>query len=153
MKTEYVGISEDRLHHIIGVARKCYEISKSMGMPEDFCRRMFMLGWNHDVGYEFSVEKREHPSVSEGMLKLINVTNGSKESSKVLHAVRKHGMSTKTKSLEWRILNEADMTTDSKGNDVDVFGRLKDIAERFGIDSEEYANAYDVSVQIGLISV
>lgn len=148
---DYIGISEDRLHHSIGVARKCYALAKDRGMPEDFCRRMFMLGWNHDVGYEFATEKGDHPGVSEELLKLLGVTNESKVSAKALHAIRKHGMDTKTKSLEWRILNEADMTVDSKGNSVTVLERLEDIAKRFGNDSKEYVDAVSLAVLLGLI--
>ncbi len=39
-----IGISEDRLHHIIGVARKAYSIAKEMGYDENFARRMWMIG-------------------------------------------------------------------------------------------------------------
>lgn len=46
-------IDNNRLQHIIGVARKCYSIAKSHGHNEDFCKKMFMLGWCHDIGYEF----------------------------------------------------------------------------------------------------
>ena len=42
----YIGISEDRLHHMLGVARECYKLAQDMGYNEDFCRRMFMIGWN-----------------------------------------------------------------------------------------------------------
>lgn len=151
MENKYIGISEDRLHHIIGVARKCYSIAKSMEMPEEFCRRMFVLGWNHDIGYEFSKNKNQHPDVSEEMLKLINITNITNESSKVLHSIRNHGKNTKTKSLEWKILNMADMTIDSCGNDVGVYARLKDIANRYGESSKDYKQAYNICVQVGLI--
>ena len=43
----YIGISENRLHHILGVARKAYKIAKDMGKDENFCRKCFMLGWIH----------------------------------------------------------------------------------------------------------
>ena len=65
---KYIGISEDRLHHIIGVARKAYQLAKSMDCDEDFARKMFMVGWVHDVGYEFSKEQAEHPGISSEML-------------------------------------------------------------------------------------
>lgn len=64
----YIGISEARLHHILGVARKSYKIAKEMGYDERFCRRCFMLGWIHDVGYEFSEKQSEHPNVSAELL-------------------------------------------------------------------------------------
>ena len=150
---EFIGISEDRVHHILGVARECYKIAKDKGYDEDFCRRMWMIGWNHDVGYEFSEKQSEHPHVGEEMLKLINITNGNKESSKVLHSIRQHGLYAKTKSIEWVILNTADMTTDSKGNKVDVTKRLEDIKNRYGEYSNQYLTACDIAYTIGLTPI
>lgn len=148
---DYIGISEDRLHHILGVAKECYQIAKNMGYPEDFCRRMFMIGWNHDVGYEFSKNQSDHPAISEEMLKLINITNDNKESSKVLHSIRKHGLYTKTKSIEWIILNTADMTIDSKGNKVTISQRLDDIKSRYGEYSIQYSQACNIVEQIKML--
>lgn len=148
---EYISISENRLHHILGVARECYSIAKTKGYDENFCKRMFMIGWIHDVGYEFSKSQSEHPTVSEELLKLINVTNNTKESSKVLHSIGKHGLYTKTKSAEWVILNMADMTIDSKGNKVGVMQRFEDIKNNYGEFSNQYLTACDICIQIGLI--
>ena len=72
MEQNYIGISENRIHHILGVARKAYKIAKDMGFEEDFCRRCFMLGWIHDVGYEFAEKQSEHPDISAEMLLLMN---------------------------------------------------------------------------------
>lgn len=151
--SEFIGISENKLHHILGVARECYRIAKEKGYDEDFCRRMWMIGWNHDVGYEFSEKQAEHPYVGEAMLKLINVTNGNAYSSKVLHSIRRHGLHTETRSIEWVILNTADMTIDSKGNKVSVDQRLQDIKERYGERSNQYITACDVAYTIGLTAV
>ena len=148
--SEFIGISENKLHHILGVARECYRIAKGKGYDEEFCRRMWMIGWNHDVGYEFSEKQSEHPYIGEEMLKLINVTNGNASSSKVLHSIRQHGLYTKTKSTEWIILSTADMTIDSKGNKVDVTQRLQDIKERYGENSNQYLAACDVAYTLGL---
>jgi HD superfamily phosphodiesterase len=54
---QFIGISEDRLKHILGVSRKAYRIAKDRGHDEKFARKMFMAGWLHDVGYEFSTGK------------------------------------------------------------------------------------------------
>ena len=65
---DYIGISEDRLHHILGVARKAYKIAKEEGFDEDFARKMFMIGWLHDIGYEFSKEPDNHAEESVNLL-------------------------------------------------------------------------------------
>lgn len=147
---KYMSISEDRLHHIYGVAKRCYAIAKEMYYSEEFCRRMFMIGWNHDVGYEFATNKEDHATVGCELLETIGV-GYDKDASKVRHAIRKHGRYTNTKSPEWLILNRADMTVDSKGNVVTVEERLTDIAERYGIDSKVYKDARNICVVIGLL--
>lgn len=73
--SDCIGISEDRLHHILGVAKKAYSLAKEMGYTENSARRMFMLGWVHDVGYEFLEAPEEHPNVGAEMLR--NLTNGN----------------------------------------------------------------------------
>ena len=147
----FIGISEDRLHHCLGVARKCYALAKSEDFPEEFCRRMFTIGWNHDIGYEFAIDKAEHPVVSEALLKSIGMANDSRDSSKTLHAIRLHGRNATVKSSEWRILNMADMLIDSKGNEVTASQRLKDIATRFGEDSREFKQATELCELLQLV--
>lgn len=153
---EYIGISENRLHHILGVASKSYSIAKSEGHDEGFCRKMFMIGWCHDVGYEFSHIQEEHPNISAQML--LELINGCQDrkciDSAYVQAVKRHGTIPEDASLrtdEWRILNMADMTTDSEGNDVDVAYRLADIETRYGTDSEQFRIACDVCHEIGLV--
>ena len=63
-----IGISDDRLHHILGIARKWYKIAKEEGFDAEFCRRMFMIGWCHDVGYEFIKTQETHANMSAEML-------------------------------------------------------------------------------------
>lgn len=147
----FIGISEDRLHHCLGVARKCYALAKTEGYSEEFCRRMFTIGWNHDIGYEFTIDKAEHPAVSEELLKSIGMTNDNRDSAKTLHAIRLHGHNAKTKSAEWRILNIADMLVDSKGNEVTASQRLQDIATRFGEDSREFKQAAELCELLQLV--
>lgn len=143
-----IGISEDRLHHIIGVARKAYFIAKEMGYDENFARRMWMIGWNHDAGYEFSEKQSEHPDVGAEMLMQLM---GSYDES--YHAIGKHGHYTENETPEWKILNMADMLIDSKGNEVTVSQRLDDIKERYGEHSDQYLTACDICYRIGLTAV
>ena len=151
----YIGISEDRLHHILGVARESYQIAKDKGYDEVFCKKMFMIGWNHDVGYEFAKEQTEHPQISSEMvhsLVCINKIYDTPISTKTNHAINYHGCYP-DKSIkdnkEWIILNIADLTIDSKGNKVDIMQRLEDIKNRYG--SNQYLTACDIAVQVGLI--
>ena len=169
MEQNYIGISEDRLHHILGVARKAYKIAKDMGYDERFCRRCFMLGWLHDVGYEFSEKQAEHPDVSAELLWTLGDAfgvimefprdkNGAISSSapyneewvNALSAIRKHGAYTVNETAEWKILNMADMQVDDQGNEVDVSHRLENIKNRYGEHSDQYLTACDISYRIGL---
>lgn len=139
-----IGISEDRLHHIIGVARECYNISKELGRPETFCRKMFTIGWNHDIGYEFVEDSKQHAGKSEDMLKLIGLTGLDYDSQRTRHAIRSHGRTSRVNSMEWYILNKADMTIDNCGNKVTYEERLNNIKERYGEDSTEYKSSKEV---------
>ncbi len=160
----YIGISEDRLHHIIGVARKAYRTAKEMGFEEAFCRRCFMLGWIHDVGYEFAEKQSEHPDISSELLRTLVFSRdedgrtGSDAScdnewANSLLAIRKHGLYTEDETAEWKILNTADMLIDSKGNEVTVSQRLEDIRYRYGEHSNQYLTACDLCYRIGLTAV
>ncbi len=172
MQQDFIGISEDRLHHIMGVARKAYKIAKDMGYDERFCRRCFMLGWIHDIGYEFSEKHSEHPYVSEDLLRTLGdafgvITefprdkNGAISSSapynqewvNALSAVRDHGLYTENETAEWKILNMADMQVDGNGKEVTVSQRLEDIKNRYGEHSDQYLTACDICYRIGLTAI
>ena len=172
MQQDFIGISEDRLHHIIGVARKAYEIAKNMGYDERFCRRCFMLGWIHDVGYEFSEKQLEHPNVSAELLWTLGDAfgvimeypcneNGEISSSApynegwvtAVSAIKDHGLYTENETAEWKILNMADMQVDSQGNEVSVSQRLDDIKNRYGEHSNQYLTACDICYRIGLTAI
>lgn len=46
-------MDEDRLKHSIAVARKMVEIGKEHNLNDDELHDLFILGFNHDIGYEF----------------------------------------------------------------------------------------------------
>ncbi len=149
-----IGISEYRLHHILGVARKAYAIAKLRGHNEDFARKMFMIGWCHDVGYEFSKERSEHPNKSATMIMLLNDSCVSSDlRQKSVSAVKYHGKYIKEETEEWRILNIADLLIDYDGKEVDVHKRLEGIKERYGEYSDQYLNACEISYRVGLTTV
>ena len=152
----YIGISEDRLHHILGVARKSYKIALERGHDEDFARKMFVLGWNHDIGYEFSTKPSEHPDISANIL--LDAFYGGKEpwgniGMDSIKAILKHGKYPIEETEEWIILNQADMQVDLKGNEVSVTRRLDDIKERYGEFSDEYLTSCDICYRINLTAV
>ena len=68
-ESKYIGISEHRLDHTIAVARKCYDLAKNeYDMSEMDARKMFLMGFLHDMGYEFSENTEEHPGIVSDIL-------------------------------------------------------------------------------------
>ena len=57
-----------RLGHSVGVARKMMEIGAKRWLPEDQLRELFVLGFNHDIGYEFG-EPEVHGVLGAKVLK------------------------------------------------------------------------------------
>lgn len=144
-----IGISNDRLFHILSVARKCYEIAKKEGFKEDFCRKMWLIGWLHDIGYEFTTEKEKHPDISVELMQNLCIDISDIN----INAIKYHGKYPEKITDEWRILNMTDMLIDSKGNDVGVMARLEDIEYRFGRYSDIYLTACDVTYLCGLTAI
>ena len=150
---KYIGISENRLRHSIGVARKAYNLSKEMGYAEEFARRMFMLGYIHDIGYEFSTKQEEHPAKSAELLSLLAGGINNPITDNEVNAIREHGQYPVHNTLEYKILNMADMLVNSKGEEVSVSQRLEDIKERYGEHSDQYLTACDICYFIGLTPI
>ncbi|MBQ6510605.1 HD domain-containing protein [Candidatus Saccharibacteria bacterium] len=126
-------MEEDRLKHSIGVGRKMVEIGKAQGLDDDELYDLFVLGYNHDIGYEFG-NSENHAKVGGKILK------NSKY--KYWREVYYHGtINTEYESSYLDILNSADMQINHSGKDVGFDGRLKDIRERYGAQSNVYKNA------------
>ena len=125
-------ISENRWKHILGVARKCKEYALKF-KPEDsqFAEDMFLLGMLHDMGYEFNQSNASHAAVGGEILKRNNY--------RYWQEVALHGDETaQNMSDELFILNSADMSTGPNGEDFTFDDRLKEIAQRFGKQSQAY---------------
>ena len=73
-----IGISSDRLKHCLAVARLMYEMAVEKGWQESKCQEMFLLGYVHDIGYEFSEEQLNHPIVGARLLKIKVISIGEK---------------------------------------------------------------------------
>ena len=143
-------LSKDKINHNVAVARLCYSIAKDKyNCSEKYCRAMWTIGYNHDIGYEF-LERgidnpRLHPDLSDEMI--FSAFNGDS------FAVKWHGKKLVQEELSLRILNEADLQVDSKGNLVTVYQRLEDIKKRYGEKSTQYDQAYWLAQELGLIEV
>ena len=122
-------MDEDRLKHSIAVARKMVEIGKEFRLDEKELQDLFLLGFNHDIGYEFDMAK--HEETGGEILK----RNNFKYWEEVFH----HGHpESEYESLYLDILNMADMQVDKFGQDVGYDSRLEDIKGRYGEDSPIY---------------
>jgi len=128
---------KDRLNHSLAVANKMVEIGENLNLKESDLQDLFILGYNHDIGYDFCSDKKEHNIVGGEILK----NNGYKYWKEVYY----HGNpNSEYQSQFLKILNMADMQIDKYGNDVGYEKRLEDIKIRYGEDSIQYINANKV---------
>lgn len=124
----------DRLHHSLAVANKMIEIGKSLEMSNDALQDLFILGFVHDIGYDFSDDIIKHNEVGGEILR--------KNQYKYWREVYNHGKpNSEYNSLYLLILNMTDMQVDKFGEDVGYIERLKDIELRYGRDSFQYINS------------
>lgn len=127
----------DRLKHSYSVALKMIAIGKERGLIDDELRDLFVLGLNHDIGYQFDKEGKNHNIIGGEILK----NSGYKYWKEVYY----HGMDQdEYNSLYLDILNEADMSIDKYGNDVGFESRLEDIGSRYGFDSKVYGRCVNI---------
>lgn len=130
-------MNNDRLIHSYGVGKKMMEIGKKYDLSEDELKELFILGLNHDIGYEFTTHGINHNKIGGELLK----QSGFKYYKEVYY----HGeLTNEYNSLYLDILNMADMQIDKYGNDVGYNNRLKDIESRYGKDSDVYHKCYEL---------
>ena len=124
-------MDNDRLKHSISVARKMIGLGKQFNLNDNELNELFLLGYNHDIGYEFTNNGVNHNTIGGNILK----SNGFKHWKEVYY----HGdVQDEYNSLFLDILNAADMQIDKYGNDVGFDKRLEDIKNRYGSDSIVY---------------
>ena len=106
-----MAISENKLLHIIGVARECERLAKEAGLTEREQTACFVMGFLHDIGYERTTPDNatEHPYIGADMITDFLETDG------IVEAIRAHGHKFENLSIYDRILNQADLTTDFRG--------------------------------------
>ncbi len=126
-------INNDRLNHSLAVARKMVEIGKEYNLNDSELQDLFVLGFNHDIGYELGTNEN-HSVIGGNILKQSNY--------KYWREVYFHGETNiQYHSLYLDILNMSDMQIDKYGNDVGFIKRLEDIENRYGKESKQYINA------------
>ncbi|MDN5903574.1 HD domain-containing protein [Corynebacterium casei] len=139
---DYIGIDDRRLLHVREVGRVCAELADSLfGWPESKSREMFILGFIHDVGYEYSSDQQQHEEIGGTILKPMGF--------KYAQEVYCHGNPEVTEMThELLILNIADMSVNGSGQRVSFDQRLQDIENRYGVESSQYQNAVALTSKI-----
>lgn len=126
-------MDNERLKHSLAVARKMVEIAKLNKLSDIEIVNCFVIGYNHDIGYEFTKNGINHNKIGGEILK--------QSGFKYWREVYYHGIiDSEYESLYLDILNQADMQIDKYGNDVGYDKRLEDIKSRYGEESEVYIN-------------
>lgn len=121
----------DRVKHSYSVAIKMQEIGKKMNLNITELNELFILGLNHDIGYQFTINHQIHNQVGGEALKKSNY--------KYWKEIYYHGETNiEYESLYLDILNLSDMQIDKHGNDVGFNKRLLDIKNRYGESSQVY---------------
>lgn len=69
-------MDEDRLKHSIIVARKMIKIGKEYNLNEEELQDLFILGFNHDIGYEYGEESKTYCDAKVLIEKLRGNYNG-----------------------------------------------------------------------------
>lgn len=127
-------MDNDRLKHILGVANKMVKIGKQLNLGNEQLDELFLLGFNHDVGYGLNDDFFNHGIIGGEKLK--------KSGYKYWKEVYYHGkVDVEYSSIYLDILNMADMQVNKYGCDVGYDERLNDIKSRYGIDAIPYKNS------------
>lgn len=131
-------INKYKIAHSVAVAQHMKTVAEKNGMSELKQDVYYTLGLLHDIGYLRG--RQDHEVNGYKILKEL----GMKEH--YAKAVLQHGTdpyqlceADRTESLA--LLQDADMSVDSKGKDVGFKERLKDIESRYGNDSTAYKTA------------
>lgn len=132
-------ISENKLKHMLGVARECRNLARQKNLSEDLCDAMFIMGLLHDVGYE-DEEGSMHGSVSEELIRKFQ-----KHIDNACDAISAHGLAFENWDVFDEVLNTADMTISHTGEKISIEERLEGIKERWGSNSVHYKHACDVA--------
>lgn len=139
MTTTLTPLTPNRLAHMNATANRAYEIATTIfGKTEDQARQLYILGLLHDVGYAF--DPADHAHAGGSVLSGLGVA---------ADAVYSHGdPNVGFMDDDLLIVNAADMTTSPTGAPMRMVDRLRDIGERYGVDSPHLACARAVAERI-----
>ncbi len=132
-------ITVDRLKHSLAVATKMKKMAKidQKKYPVD-PNEMFVLGFLHDIGYEFSEVQKEHSHKGGEVLR--------KQGYKYWKEIYFHGVpQDEYDSPELRLLNYVDMTIGPHGEEMTIKQRIDDIAARYGNNSWQVKEAKELA--------
>lgn len=137
-ETRFLGIDGFRFKHMREVGTVCAELAERLfGWDESKCRQMFLLGYLHDIGYQYSADQLEHEAIGGAIL--------ADAGFQFADAVRDHGNpDVFPMSPELLILNIADMSVNRYGERVSFEDRLADISSRYGEESVQYVKAAEL---------
>lgn len=135
-------ITENKLHHILGVAKKAYQLAKDLGYSETFAKDMFVLGWTHDIAYEF--DDVHHQSLGAEMMAHFGIDN------EYTYEISRHGIPQQDEDIGiiYLILNCADLTVSPEGKPVTVDERIEEIGNRYGKNHPWYTNSRDTGLLV-----
>lgn len=135
-------ITENKLHHILGVARKAYQLAKDLGYNEKFARDMFVLGWTHDIAYEF--DDVHHQSLGAEMMAHFGIDN------EYTYEISRHGIPQQDEDIGviYLILNCADLTTSPEGKPVTIDERIEEVGNRIDKNHPWYTNLRDTGLLV-----
>lgn len=141
-ETHAIGMDENRLRHCYGVGLKASELGRTLfGWSDEKCREMFVMGYLHDIGYQFAHDQVEHGELGGELLHSLGFTYWAE--------ILNHGdPDSDYKSDELLVLNLADMLTSKDGNPTTLSDRVVDIAKRYGVESEQFATAWKLSEKL-----
>lgn len=137
-----MNVTTGRLKHGFRVAEKMKQaVENNPDICDASADEVFLLGYLHDVGYNFVDRQEDHEQVGGKLL----MTQGYKLWQEAYY----HGVpKCEYKSNELNLLNWADMTIDQSGKDVSMIERLEDIKKRYGKNSVQYIKAVQLSEEI-----
>ena len=61
-------MDKDRLNHSLAVANKIIEIGKTLRLKDNELQDLFLLGFVHDIGYDFSADIVKHNEVGGNII-------------------------------------------------------------------------------------
>lgn len=135
----------------LAVARECYRLAiEKYCLPEEYAQSVFMLGWNYDIGLEFSDDNIQETDIDKHSAKSNWLCQFAFNCNPV-QAIFNHGKTVPQDNLEIQILNEADLNINQNGDKVSVKDRLDEIKTLCGEKSKKYINSLWIAERLDIL--